>query len=98
MYDASSEARNNTALATSSTSPARPSGTPCNILARTSGSAVAPDVRIGGINPGCTELARIPSGPNCTAVDLVNVRTAPFEALYPIWVIVWPVTPEIDDR
>ena len=69
------------AFATSSTSPARRSGTPFSILARTSGSAVAPEVRIGGINPGCTEFARMPSAPNWTAVDLVNVRTAPFDAL-----------------
>ena len=40
MYDASSEARNSTALATSSTSPVRPSGTARNIFARTVGSAV----------------------------------------------------------
>ena len=33
------------------------------------------------IGPGWMELARMPSAPYCTAVDLVNSRTAPLEAL-----------------
>ena len=32
--------------------------------------------------PGCTELARMPSPAYWMAVDLVNKRTAPFEAAY----------------
>ena len=46
--------------------------------------AVSRDVRrgrIGGINPGWIEFARMRSLPNWTAVDLVSVRTAPFDAL-----------------
>src|SRR5215469_3770160 len=81
MYDASSEARNSTAFATSSTRPSRPSGTCSSILARTAGSAVRPEVRIGGISPGCTELTRILCRPCCTAPTLVIVRIAPFDAL-----------------
>jgi len=50
-------------------------------LARTAGSAVRPEVRIGGISPGCTELTRMLCRPCCTAAALVSVRTAPFEAL-----------------
>src|SRR5216683_1942377 len=67
MYEASSDARNRTALATSSGRPARPIGTCRNISARTSGSAVRFDERIGGISPGCTELTRMLSAPCCTA-------------------------------
>src|SRR3984885_4795721 len=98
MYDASSEARNKTAFATSSVSPARTSSTPSSTFARTAGSAVIPDVRIGGISPGCTELARIPLEPNCTAMDFVNVRTAPLEALEPMCVLSEPVTPAMEDK
>ena len=32
--------------------------------------------RMGGMKPGCTELARMPSGPYLTAVALVKIRTA----------------------
>ena len=39
-----------------------------------------PEVRIGGMTPGWTELARIPSLACCTAVDLVISRTAPLDA------------------
>jgi len=68
------------AFATSSTSPARRSGTPWSIFARTAdrqwrptcaSAASAPDARVGA------NAVR----PNCTAVDLVSVRTAPLEAL-----------------
>ena len=38
------------------------------------------DDRMGGMKPGCTELARMPLGPYCTAVALVKMRTAPLEA------------------
>ena len=49
------------ALATSSTSPARPSGTVFSILARgTVGLAVAPEVRIGGIRPGMNGITADP--------------------------------------
>ncbi len=58
-----------------------PSGTPFRVLARCSGSAVRPDVRIGGIRPGCTELTLMPSLPCCAAAALVRSRTAPLEAL-----------------
>jgi hypothetical protein len=68
-------------LSTSSTRPARPIGTCRSIRARTSGSAVRLEERIGGISPGWTELTRMLSAPCCTAAALVSVRTAPFEAL-----------------
>jgi len=43
--------------------------------------AVRPEVRIGGMRPGCTELTRMRSLPCCAAAALVISRTAPFEAL-----------------
>src|SRR6266436_10449542 len=52
MYDDSSEARNKIAYATSSASPGRPIGMKRIRSARTAGSAVRPDVRIGGMTPG----------------------------------------------
>ena len=48
---------------------------------RHAGSADVFDVRIGGMKPGCTEFARIPSRAYCTAADFVMMRTAPLEAL-----------------
>ena len=57
-----------------------------------------PDVRIGGMMPGCTELARILSFACCTAVDFVISRTAAFEALYAMWTCSLPMMPAIDDR
>src|SRR6266851_5797296 len=50
--DDSSEARNRMAYATSSTSPGRRIGMTLMRSARTEGSAVRPDVRIGGMMPG----------------------------------------------
>src|SRR2546422_10057899 len=47
--------------------------------------------------PGCTELTRMPSLAYCTAADFVMRRTAPFEALYPMWILSWPTNPEIDE-
>src|ERR1051325_7258691 len=66
--------------------------------ARTAGSAVRPDVRIGGMIPGWTELQRILSFACCTATDLVISRTAAFEALYAMWTCSLPMMPAIDDR
>src|SRR3989442_3558116 len=31
----------------------------------------------------------------CTAADFVLRRTAPFQALYPMWILSWPTNPEI---
>src|SRR5206468_1557863 len=59
----------------------RLSGTARSDLSRHAGSADAFDVRIGGMMPGWTELTRIPCCANCTAADLVMMRTAPFDAL-----------------
>ena len=42
---------------------------------------IVTDVRMGGMTPGCTELTRMPSLANCTAADLVMMRTAPLDAL-----------------
>ena len=66
--------------------------------ARTAGSAVRPDVRIAGMTPGCTELARMLSFACCTAVAFVISRTAAFEALYAMWTCSLPIMPAIDDR
>src|SRR5205823_5084781 len=52
MYEASSEARNSTAWATSSTRPARFIGTALIILSRHTGSAEVFELRMGGIMPG----------------------------------------------
>src|SRR3989441_914056 len=97
MYDASSEARNSTASATSSTRPSRFIGTALSDFSRQAGSADALEVRIGGMTPGCTELTRMPCCAYCTAADLVMIRTAPFDALYPMWIRSWPTKPEIDE-
>ena len=44
--------------------------------------ALAPrGITVNTISPGWIELTRILSAPCCTAAALVNVRTAPFEAL-----------------
>src|SRR5687768_17301006 len=72
-------------------------GTAPSILARHAGSADTLDVRIGGMNPGCTEFTRIASLAYCTAADFVMIRTAPFEALYAMWTMDWPTKPEIDE-
>ena len=47
----------------------------------TKAGAVRPEVRIGGISPGCTELTRMLCRPCCTAPALVSVLTAPLDAL-----------------
>src|SRR5204863_5595038 len=60
MYDASSEARNSTACATSSTRPSRFIGTNRSDFSRHAGSAESFEVFIGGMMPGCTELTRMP--------------------------------------
>src|SRR5207249_8080662 len=75
MYDASSDARNSTAYATSSTLPSRFIGTALSVFARHSGSADILDVRIAGRMPGCTEFTRTPSLAYCTAADLVMRRS-----------------------
>src|ERR1700730_7320009 len=98
MEDDSSEARNRMAYATSSTSPGRRIGMTRMRSARTAGSAVRPDVRIGGMMPGWTELARILSLACCTATDLVISRTAAFEALEAMWTCSLPMMPAIDER
>src|SRR5215813_12064096 len=67
------------------------------IFARHVGSALIFDVVIGGIMPGCTELTRMPSLAYCTAAALVAMRTAPFEALYAMWMPFCPTKPEIDE-
>ena len=78
MNDASSDARKSTPLATSWTSPDRRSGVWLISSSRIPGTGS--DVRIGGMKPGWTELALMPSGPYLTAVALVKMRTAPFDA------------------
>ena len=57
MYDDSSDARNSIAQATSSTSPGRRIGMNRIRSARTAGSAVRPEVRIGGITPASVTIA-----------------------------------------
>ena len=48
-------------------------------------------------DPGCTELARMPSRAYWMAVDLVSNRTAPLEALYTGWMPSWPMMPEMEE-
>src|SRR5215472_13962609 len=61
-------------------------GTASSIGLRQAGSAEVLELRMGGMKPGCTEFTRTPSLANCTAADLVMMRTAPLEALLPMWV------------
>ena len=66
----------------------------CRFL-RTSSSGMLES--IGGIYPGCTEFALIPSFPYLTAVALVNNLTEPLEALYAGCPLSPPTNPIIDD-
>src|SRR6185369_8883424 len=72
MNDDSSDARNSTRLATSSTSPARPSG-------RNEKSVIPPIIAVL-IGPGWTEFTRILSLPSSLAAVRVRPRTAHFDA------------------
>ena len=47
--------------------------------------------------PGCTELTRMPSLAYWMAADLVNIRTAPLDALYTGLVEAWPISPDMED-
>ncbi len=81
MYDASSEAINSTALATSMGRPSRPMGIAANLASWLPPSPLAPEVSMAGMLPGLTELTRMPLLACCIAAALVTSRTAPLEAL-----------------
>ena len=83
MNEASSDARNATALATSSAVPRRRS-TP-NLMFRSIERAEAswPEAALNGVSmkDGATTLAVTPSGPSCTAMDRVSPTRPALDAV-----------------
>ena len=75
MNDASSDARNSAACATSSTVPRRPSGCIASICERQTGSSVS--VRVNGLytNAGHSAFTRTPRAPKLFAMSLVRPMT-----------------------
>src|SRR5207342_1540950 len=84
--DASPEARNSVALATSSMVAKRPSGTVALNWARNSGESPPMKVGNSGVSAitGAMAQTRIPSGASSTAIDFDSRFTAPFDALYQV--------------
>src|SRR3954451_23110408 len=82
--EASSEARNSVALATSSMAAKRPSGTGALNWARNSGESPPMNVGNSGVSAmtGAIAQTRIPSGASSAAIDFDSRFTAPFDALY----------------
>src|SRR3954468_1690748 len=81
MYDAASEQRNETTLATSSAEPTRASGVPDAAAASHSGFDVTSSVSGVAMSPGDTQLTRI-VGAYSTAAVIVRFTTAAFAAEY----------------
>jgi hypothetical protein len=84
--EASSEARNKVALATSSMVAKRPSGTVALNCARSSGESPPMKVGSNGVSAitGATAQTRMPSGASSAAIDFETRFTAPLEALYQV--------------
>src|SRR4029077_9998282 len=84
--EASLEARNSVALATSSMVAKRPSGTVALNWARNSGESPPMNVGNSGVSAmtGAIAHTRIPSGASSAAIDFDSRFTAPLEALYQV--------------
>jgi hypothetical protein len=81
MYEARSEARNDTASATSSTVPIRPAGIDCSNSRSACGRLVIQSAIGVSISPGQTQLARTPSRPWSSAMLRVRLTTPALAAV-----------------
>src|SRR5581483_11452897 len=90
-YEDSSEARNSAPLTTSRGFARRPVGQWTRRRSRAAGSSPKMRRRSGvSTGPGQSAFTRTPSRANCTASSRVIESTAPFEAVYEIWLVAAP--------
>ena len=81
MYDDCGEARNATALATSTGSPKRPSGSFLRYSGPSTGWSITHSEMRVRTTPGATALTRMPSGARSSAAVRTSATTPPLEAL-----------------